>query len=82
MTNSERPNRVHFVCYEYSNRSQMAEAFARMHGECGVEAESAGCCPAEAFSVKAIGSQACTARQEPWDGGAGPVSACFPGSEL
>jgi protein-tyrosine-phosphatase len=25
--------RVLFVCVENSNRSQMAEAFARMHGE-------------------------------------------------
>jgi protein-tyrosine-phosphatase len=34
--------RVLFVCVENSNRSQMAEAFARLHGAGQVEAYSAG----------------------------------------
>ena len=37
--------RVLFVCVENSNRSQMAEAFARMLGGDGVEALSAGSKP-------------------------------------
>ena len=36
------PKRVLFVCVENSNRSQMAEAFARIHGGDRVEAFSAG----------------------------------------
>lgn len=34
--------RILFVCTENANRSQMAEAFARIHGEGVVEAYSAG----------------------------------------
>ena len=34
--------RVVFVCVENSNRSQMAEAFARIHGAEAVEPYSAG----------------------------------------
>jgi len=34
--------RVLFACVENSNRSQMAEAFARMHGKGVLEAHSAG----------------------------------------
>jgi protein-tyrosine-phosphatase len=37
--------RVLFVCVENSNRSQMAEAFARMLGGADVERESAGSRP-------------------------------------
>jgi protein-tyrosine-phosphatase len=37
--------RMLFVCVENSNRSQMAEAFARMHGGPEVEAYSAGSRP-------------------------------------
>ncbi|HEX4000035.1 MAG TPA: aquaporin [Pirellulales bacterium] len=44
--------RVVFVCIENSNRSQMAEAFARMLG--GVEAFSAGSRPSGQVSPKAI----------------------------
>ena len=33
--------RILFVCVENANRSQMAEAFARMHGGDAVEAFSA-----------------------------------------
>jgi protein-tyrosine-phosphatase len=44
--------RVVFVCVENSNRSQMAEAFARMRG--GVEAFSAGSRPSGRVDPKAI----------------------------
>jgi arsenate reductase (thioredoxin) len=44
--------RVVFVCVENSNRSQMAEAFARMEG--GVEAYSAGSRPSGKVNPKAI----------------------------
>jgi protein-tyrosine-phosphatase len=43
-----------FVCVENSNRSQMAEAFARMHGGDGVEAASAGSRPSGRINPKAI----------------------------
>jgi protein-tyrosine-phosphatase len=46
--------RVLFVCFENSNRSQMAEAFARMHGGGGVEALSAGSRPSGRINPKAI----------------------------
>lgn len=46
--------RVLFVCVENSNRSQMAEAFARMEGGDGVEAFSAGSRPSGAINPKAI----------------------------
>jgi protein-tyrosine-phosphatase len=36
------PRRVLFLCVENSNRSQMAEAFARLHGAGRVVAHSAG----------------------------------------
>ena len=39
------PKRVLFVCVENSNRSQLAEAFARIHGGGQVEAYSAGSKP-------------------------------------
>jgi arsenate reductase (thioredoxin) len=54
MTHDERPKRVLFVCVENCNRSQMAEAFARMYGAGQVEAYSAGCHPAECVHPKAI----------------------------
>jgi arsenate reductase len=54
MTHDERPKRVLFVCVENCNRSQMAEAFARMYGAGQVEAYSAGCHPAEGVHPKAI----------------------------
>jgi arsenate reductase len=44
--------RVVFVCVENSNRSQMAEAFARLAG--GVEAYSAGSRPSGRVNPKAI----------------------------
>src|SRR5947199_10079591 len=46
--------RVVFVCVENSNRSQMAEAFTRMHGGGAVEAYSAGSRPSGRINPKAI----------------------------
>lgn len=46
--------RVLFVCVENSNRSQMAEAFARIHGGTGVEAISAGSRPSGRVNPKAV----------------------------
>jgi protein-tyrosine-phosphatase len=46
--------RVLFVCVENSNRSQMAEAFARMHGGVGIEALSAGSKPSGVINPKAV----------------------------
>lgn len=43
-----------FVCVENSNRSQMAEAFARIHGGAAVEAYSAGSRPSGVVNPKAI----------------------------
>lgn len=45
---------VLFVCVENSNRSQMAEAFARMHGGGRVDAMSAGSRPSGRINPKAI----------------------------
>ena len=52
------PKRVLFVCVENANRSQMAEAFARMHGGEGVEAYSAGSRPSGVVNPKAIAAMA------------------------
>ena len=46
--------RIVFVCVENSNRSQMAEAFARMHGKGLVEAYSAGSRPSGRVNPKAV----------------------------
>ena len=46
--------RVLFVCVENSNRSQMAEAFARLLGGAQVEAFSAGSQPSGVVNPKAI----------------------------
>jgi arsenate reductase (thioredoxin) len=46
--------RVLFVCIENSNRSQMAEAFARLLGGPGIEAYSAGSNPSGRVNPKAI----------------------------
>ena len=46
--------RVLFVCVENSNRSQMAEAFARMHGQGRVTAASAGSRPSGRINPKAV----------------------------
>ena len=46
--------RVLFVCVENANRSQMAEAFARIHGGDAVEALSAGSRPSGVINPKAV----------------------------
>ena len=46
--------RVLFVCVENSNRSQMAEAFARMHGGDAVEAYSSGSRPSGRVNPRAV----------------------------
>jgi len=46
--------RVVFVCVENSNRSQMAEAFARMYDTAGLEAFSAGSRPSGKVNPKAV----------------------------
>lgn len=46
--------KVLFVCVENSNRSQMAEAFARLHGAGKVEAYSAGSRPSGRINPRAI----------------------------
>jgi protein-tyrosine-phosphatase len=43
-----------FVCVENSNRSQMAEAFARIHGGDSVEAFSAGSRPSGLINPRAV----------------------------
>ena len=48
------PRRVLFVCVENSNRSQMAEAFARIHGGGRVEAYSAGSRPSGRVNPRAV----------------------------
>ncbi len=50
--------RILFVCVENSNRSQMAEAFARMLGGARVEAHSAGSRPSGAVNPRAIEAMA------------------------
>lgn len=46
--------RILFVCVENSNRSQMAEAFARIHGGTAVEPASAGSRPSGRINPRAI----------------------------
>jgi len=46
--------RVLFVCVENSNRSQMAEAFARLHGAGQVDASSAGSRPSGRVNPRAV----------------------------
>ena len=50
--------RLLFVCVENSNRSQMAEALARMAGGDAVEAWSAGSRPSGRVNPKAVASMA------------------------
>ncbi|RMH15053.1 MAG: arsenate reductase ArsC [Gemmatimonadetes bacterium] len=50
--------RVLFVCIENSNRSQMAEAFARMLGEDVLEPYSAGSRPSGAVNPRAVTAMA------------------------
>ncbi len=49
-----RRKRILFVCVENANRSQMAEAFARIHGGNQVEALSAGSRPSGKVNPRAI----------------------------
>lgn len=46
--------KVLFVCIENSNRSQMAQAFATIHGGGEIEAYSAGSAPSGKINPKAI----------------------------
>jgi protein-tyrosine-phosphatase len=48
--------KILFVCIENSNRSQMAEAFAKMFGKGTVEAYSAGSNPSGKINARAIAS--------------------------
>jgi arsenate reductase len=48
------PKRVIFVCVENSNRSQMAEAFARIHSGDTVEAFSSGSRPSGRVNPRAV----------------------------
>ena len=50
--------RVLFVCVENSNRSQMAEAFARMLGGDDIEAMSAGSRPSGRINPRAVAAMA------------------------
>ncbi|HTU21984.1 MAG TPA: arsenate reductase ArsC [Gemmataceae bacterium] len=51
---NESVRRVLFVCVENSNRSQMAEAFARLHGAGRIEAFSAGSRPSGRVNPRAV----------------------------
>jgi len=46
--------RLLFVCVENSNRSQMAEAFVRIHGGDSIEAYSAGSRPSGQINSRAV----------------------------
>ena len=50
--------RILFVCIENSNRSQMAQAFATIHGGANVVAYSAGSKPSGKINPKAIAAMA------------------------
>lgn len=50
----ESPKLILFVCVENSNRSQMAEAFARIHGTDKIEVHSAGSRPSGKVNPRAI----------------------------
>jgi arsenate reductase len=54
VTVSGKPKRVLFVCVENSNRSQLAEAFARIYGGDRVQAFSAGSRPSGKVNPKAV----------------------------
>ena len=54
MERNKHMKKILFVCVENSNRSQMAEAFARIHGGAQVEAYSAGSRPSGRVNPKAI----------------------------
>ena len=52
------PLKLLFVCVENANRSQMAEALARLHGGDRVEAHSAGSRPSGVVNPKAVRAMA------------------------
>jgi len=52
--NASTPKRLLFVCVENSSRSQMAEAFARIHGRHRVEVYRAGSRPAGKINPLAL----------------------------
>ena len=54
MKNTSPEKNILFVCIENSNRSQMAEAFANIHGQGMVTAYSAGSRPSGKVNTKAI----------------------------
>jgi arsenate reductase len=54
MSDSSERKKILFVCVENSNRSQMAEAFARSHGGDRVEPASAGSRPSGKVNPRAI----------------------------
>lgn len=53
---SSAKKKLLFVCVENSNRSQMAEAFARLHGSELVQAFSAGSRPSGTINPRAVKS--------------------------
>jgi arsenate reductase (thioredoxin) len=53
---NDQPKRILFVCVENSNRSQMAEAFTKIHGGERFTADSAGSRPSGKINPKAIES--------------------------
>lgn len=53
-----RMKRILFVCVENSNRSQMAQAFARMEGGADVDARSAGSRPSGVINPRAVRAMA------------------------
>ena len=55
---TDSKKRVLFVCFGNASRSQMAEAFTRMHGSDQVEAFSAGVRPSRAIDEQAIATMA------------------------
>lgn len=50
----EKKHKILFVCVENSNRSQMSQAFAKIHGGNSVEAYSAGSKPSGKINPKAV----------------------------
>ena len=54
MSEQDSLKRVLFVCVENSNRSQMAEAFAHLHGGDAIEAFSAGSRPSGRVNPRAV----------------------------
>lgn len=54
MSTTATHKKILFVCIENSNRSQMSQAFAKIHGGDAVEAYSAGSKPSGIVNPKAI----------------------------